>query len=70
MYLHTGLSDLLKKKNSGLTRHFAEKYGHEPLLSRRKEPYSHAVIAAMFSVPTGSTFGGRALDWGDPVLRA
>ena len=60
----------VKRVLDGLTRHFVEKYGHEPLLPSRKEPYSHAVVAALFAVPAGSLVGGRALDWDDPVFRA
>ena len=60
----------VKRVPDGLTRHFVEKYGHEPLLPSLEEPYSHAVIAALFAVSTGSAVGGRALDWHDPVFRA
>ena len=44
-----------------LTRRFVGKYDHEPILPSRKEPYSPAVVAALFAVTTGSNVGRRAL---------
>ena len=57
----------VKRILDDLTRRFVEKYGHEPLIPSRKEPYSHAGVAALFAVSAGSTIGGRTLKWHDPV---